>query len=407
VISLAIAAGDFLSNTVTFKMGSLPDSAVHLNALTLTPASIIAGEDITGTVSLNARARFGGYNVSLANSSLGVTTPLSVLIPEGKISATFLSHTSSLSNNAVTITASSGSFSQSESVVIYPANTPQLTGLTLGVAAIQGGVSVTGTLSLSGKIPLGGGIVNLSSSNPSVVQVPASIALSFGQSTASINISTSGVSTQQSATITATFAGSTRTAILIVNPAFTISLSPASVVGGTSATGTVSLAQPPTTPATVALQSSDSKAASVPASVIVPAGQLSASFPVSTSNQIAPVGIVISGTYAGATQSATLTINPAGLPSPVSLTLNPLIVTGGNPSAGTVTISSPAPTAGLVVNLTTDNPFVSQIPAYVVVRSGQTTATFAINTPTLSAEQTATITATAAGVSQSATLTVQ
>lgn len=407
VISLAIAAGDFLSNTVTFQMGSIPDSAVHLNGLTLTPASIIAGADIAGTVSLNARARFGGYNVSLANNSLGVTTPLSVLIPQGQTSATFTSHTSSLSNNAVTITASSGSFSQSQSVVIYPVNTPQLTGLTLGVAAIQGGGSLTGTLSLSGKIPLGGGIVNLTSSNPSVVQVPATVALSFGQTTAPVNITTSGVTTQQSATITATFAGSKSTAILIVNPALTISLSPASVVGGTSATGTVSLAQALTIPVTVALLSSDSKAASVPASVIVSAGQLSASFTVSTSNQIAPVEIVISAAYAGATQSATLTINPAGLPSPVSLTLNPLIVTGGNPSAGTVRISSPAPPAGLVVNLTTDNPFVSQIPAYVVVPSGQTTATFTINTPTLAAEQTATITASAAGVSQSATLTVQ
>ena len=215
------------------------------------------------------------------------------------------------------------------------------------------------------------------------------------------------MSAQQSATITATFAGSTSTATLIVNPALTITLSPAAVVGGTSATGTVSLAQAPTTPATVMLESSDSKAASVPASVIVLAGQLSASFTVSTSNAIAPVAIIISGTYASASQSVSLTINPAGLPSPVSLTLNPLTVQGGNTSTGTVTISAPAPTAGLVVDLTTDNPFVSQIPSFVVVNSGQTVGTFTIATPTLSASQTATITASAGGVSQSATLTVQ
>ena len=407
VISLAIAAGDVLSNTVTFNMGSIADSAVHLNALTLTPLSIIAGSDIGGTVTLNARARFGGYNVSLANNSLGVTTPLSVLIPQGQTTGTFTAHTSSLSNNTVTVTARSGNFSESASVVIYPINTPQLTGLALGVAAIQGGLSLTATLSLSGNVGLGGATVNLSSSNPSVVQAPATVALSFGQSSASINITTAGVSAQQSATITATFAGSTSTATLIVNPALSITLSPAAVVGGTSATGTISLAQAPTTAATVTLESSDSKSASVPASVIVPAGQLSVSFTISTSNQIAPVAIVITGSYASATQSATLTINPAGLPSPVSLTLNPLTVQGGNTSIGTVTISAPAPTAGLVVDLTTDNPFVSQIPSYVVVTSGQTVATFTIATPTLSSSQTATITTTAGGVSQSATLTVQ
>jgi len=239
------------------------------------------------------------------------------------------------------------------------------------------------------------------------VQVPATVALSFGQSSASINITSAGVSAQQSATITATFAGSTSTATLIVNPALTITLSPAAVVGGTSATGTISLAQAPTTPATVTLQSSDSKSALVPASVIVPAGQLSASFTISTSNAIAPVAIVITGTYGNASQSATLTINPAGLPTPVSLTLNPLTVQGGNTSIGTVTISAPAPSAGLVVDLSTDNPFVSQIPTFVVVPAGQTVAAFTIATPTLSASQTATITATAGGVSQSATLTVQ
>ncbi len=75
VISLAIAAGDVLSNTVTFDMGSIPANEVHLAALTLSADSIIAGSSVTGTVSLNAVARFGGYRVSLANNTLGVSTP--------------------------------------------------------------------------------------------------------------------------------------------------------------------------------------------------------------------------------------------------------------------------------------------------------------------------------------------
>jgi hypothetical protein len=120
-----------------------------------------------------------------------------------------------------------------------------------------------------------------------------------------------------------------------------------------------------------------------------------------------PVMPVITASYATASQSATLTINPAGLPTLVSLALNPLTVQGGNNSTGTVTISAPAPSAGLVVNLSTNNPFGAQIPSFVVVASGQTVATFAIATPVLSASETATITAAAGGVSQSATLTVQ
>jgi hypothetical protein len=121
----------------------------------------------------------------------------------------------------------------------------------------------------------------------------------------------------------------------------------------------------------------------------------------------APLTIIVTASYAGATQSSALTVNPTGLPTPVSLTLNPATVTSGNSSTGTVTISAPAPAAGLVVNLTTNNPFVAQIPTLVTVASGQTVATFAITTPTLAGAETATITASAGGVSQSATLTVQ
>ena len=407
VISLSIAAGGVLSNTVTFAMGSIPASEVHLGGLTVSPDSIIAGNTVTGTVSLNAVARFGGYVVSTAASGLGVSTPLSVTVPQGQTTATFTVNTTAIASNTVTVTASAGGYSQSAAVQIYPVNTPQLTGLSFGVASVQGGQSTTGTLSLSGPAGLAGGTVNLTSSDSTVVQVPASVALSFGDSSVSVNVTTAGVTSQQSATITATFANSTASATLVVNPALTVALSPAAVVGGTPVTGTVSLAQAPTANAIVNLTSSDSKAASVPASVIVLAGQLSASFTVSTNNVTAPVAIVITASYAAANASSTLTINPAGLPTPVSLTLNPTIITGGNSSTGTVTISAPAPTAGLVVNLSTNDPFVAQIPSFVVVTSGQTVATFTITTPTLAGAQTATVTASAGGVSQSATLTVQ
>jgi uncharacterized protein (TIGR03437 family) len=407
VISLSIAAGGILSNTVTFDMGSIPASEVHLEQLTVAPDSIIAGSSVTGTVSLNAVARFGGYPVSLTSSALGVSTPLSALIPQGQTSATFTVTTGTVTSNTVTVTASAGSYSQNAAIQIYPVNTPQLTGLALGVQSVQGGQSVTGTLSLSAPVPLGGGTANLTSSNPNFVQVPSTVALHFGDSSESINITTVGVTAQQSATITATFAGSTATATLIVNPVLTVTLSPAAVVGGTSVTGTVALAQAPTTSATVGLQSSDSKVALVPGSVVVPAGDLSSSFTISTNSVTAPLTIIVTASYAGATQSSALTVNPAGLPTPVSLTLNPVTVAAGNSCTGTVTISAPAPAAGLIVNLTTNNPFVAQIPTLVTVASGQTVATFAITTPTLAGAETATITASAGGVSQSATLTVQ
>jgi uncharacterized protein (TIGR03437 family) len=405
-ISLAIAAGDSLSNTVTFNVASLPDSDVHLSSLTLSPTSIIAGNDVSGTVSLNARARFGGYNVSLATSGLGVQTPLSIRVPEGQTSAAFTVHTSSLATGTVTVTASSGSFSQTANLQIYPVNTPQLTGITLSAAAILGGASLTGTLSLSGQVGLGGAIVQLASSND-VVQAPSTVNLSFGDSSASFSVTTANVTSQQSATITATFANSTASVTLLVNPALALTLSQAAVTGGNPVTGTVSLAAAPSTNATVNLKSSDPLFAATPLSVIVPAGRASASFTIPTTNVISSRTIVITASYGAASESAALTINPAGLPTLVSLTLSPAIVQGGNNSTGTVTLTGPAPSGGLLVDLLSGNPFVARVSPFVMVPAGQNSATFTIATTSVSSTQTVTITASAGGVSQSATLTVQ
>ena len=245
------------------------------------------------------------------------------------------------------------------------------------------------------------------SSIPTVVQTPSTVSVGFGSSSASFQITTKGVTSPQSSTITATFASSTASATLLVNPALSLTLSTAAVVGGSPVTATVSLAEAPAASATVTLKSSDSQFAPVPVSVIVPAGQLSASFTVPTTTVSSTRTIIITATYGGASESAALTINPAGLPSPASLTLNPMIVQGGKSSTGSITLSAPAPAGGLVVDLSTDNPFIAQIPPFVMVAAGQTKAAFTITTPTVSSTQTASITATSGGKSQSATLTVQ
>jgi hypothetical protein len=52
--------------------------------------------------------------------------------------------------------------------------------------------------------------------------------------------------------------------------------------------------------------------ATVPSSVTVSAGQTSASFTVRTQRVQSNTNVVISGTYAGGTQSATLTVTSGG-----------------------------------------------------------------------------------------------
>jgi len=91
--------------------------------------------------------------------------------------------------------------------------------------------------------------------------------------------------------------------------------------------------------------------------------------------------------------------------TPAGLSLYPATVTGGSSSLGTVTLSSYAPPAGVVVTLSSDTPAVT-VPASVTVPGGQRSATFPVSTTEVNAATTATISATAGGVTQTATLTI-
>src|SRR5437899_1937718 len=125
-----------------------------------------------------------------------------------------------------------------------------------------------------------------------------------------------------------------------------LTVNPASVVGGNSSTGTVTLSGPaPTGGAQVALSSSNTTAARVPASVTVAAGATSATFNVGTSAVSASSPVTIRVAYAGVTRPASLTVQPAPPPAVTlsSLALNPTSVVGGNSSTGTVTLSGAAP----------------------------------------------------------------
>jgi hypothetical protein len=88
-----------------------------------------------------------------------------------------------------------------------------------------------------------------------------------------------------------------------------LTVNPATVTGGSAATGTVTLDSFALDVTTVALSSSNPQAATVPASVTLQPGDTTASFPISTSGVAATTPVTISGTYAGVTQSGTLTVN--------------------------------------------------------------------------------------------------
>jgi len=100
------------------------------------------------------------------------------------------------------------------------------------------------------------------------------------------------------------------------NPSLSsVALNPATVVGGSSSTGTITLtAAAPSGGIAVSLSSSNTAAATVPASTTVAAGATSTTFNVGTHTVTASTPVTVSASYAGVTQTSSLTVTPAPVP---------------------------------------------------------------------------------------------
>ena len=196
-----------------------------------------------------------------------------------------------------------------------PAQTsqPNLNSVGLNPSIITGGQGATGTVNLTGPAPSAGALVSLSSANPAA-SVPSSITIPANSSSASFTITTTTVTTTTAGNITATYSVASKSATLTVNPPVpaalsSLTLSPSTIVGGSTATGTVTLNKAaPAGGIVVNVTSSNSNRANVPATVLIPAGAVSKVFTIATTatKQKTNVGITVS--YAGGNKSATLTI---------------------------------------------------------------------------------------------------
>ena len=106
------------------------------------------------------------------------------------------------------------------------------------------------------------------------------------------------------------------------------------------------------------------------------------------------------------TQTTNLTLTISATPTVASVTLNPTSVSGGNNSQGTVTLSAPALSGGATVTLASSNTSAAQVPASVVVAAAASSATFSIATSSVSSSTTSVISASYNSSTQSATLAV-
>ena len=182
-----------------------------------------------------------------------------------------------------------------------------------------------------------------------------------------------------------------------------LTLRSTAITGGTQVLATVSLASAAPSTGAVVMLFSDNPAGLPPVRVMVAAGVTTATFSIATTAVSVVTTADISATYAGTSQSAALTINPAALSG---FALGPIAVVGGVSGKGTLTLTGPAPSGGIVVSLASADGTVAAVPAAVTVAAGSTTAIFTITTTGVSAVARVIITASYSGATKTATLTI-
>jgi len=303
-------------------------SGVTLASLTLSPTVVASGGTVVGTVTLSGAAPAAGALVTLSHAAtLPVTHPASVTVAAGATSASFAIATLPVTSaTSGAVSASFGGVTQSAWLIVTePAPTGrQLVSLTLAPNLVVGGTPIQGTVTLASANG-GNTLVTLSSANPSVATVPASVTVPAGVASAVFTVNTRPTTSSDFAVILAEAGGVTRSATLTTTAPpsgptlVSITFFPASVGGGGPVTGRLTFNGPATQAASVQLSSSNPAVVQVPATVVVLQNASSADFPITTARVSANQGVQVSGTACcGGLGSATgtLTVTTAAPPPP-------------------------------------------------------------------------------------------
>ncbi len=190
----------------------------------------------------SADGRFIAVNGSIIDQTTGEMTRVDVLSDGsgspavtntlfygGDTTTAFLSsdgsHTVFASNASNLVpNDNNGHFDVFEGVNSFLAS-PRLSSISLSANQTPGGTSVTGTLTLNAPAPIGGAAVSVWTDNNSI-SVPAIVTIPEGASSAPFTIPTSLVSSETVMTIIASYNGGSGVALLTLEPAAVLSVSP-------------------------------------------------------------------------------------------------------------------------------------------------------------------------------------
>ena len=186
-----------------------------LKSIRFDPGAVTGGTSTVGTVSIATLAPVGGLTVTLDNLTVAALPPFTVTIPAGKVFATFPVTTLAVAvETAAGITATSNGASVAGSLTVYP---PALESLTLNLATVAGGGTVTGKVVIGSPAPKTGLVIAVSSSS-SAATAPATVTIPSGATSAPFTVSTTAVKSKTKVTITVLSNAVKKAAALTVTP---------------------------------------------------------------------------------------------------------------------------------------------------------------------------------------------
>ena len=382
---------------------TVEDDEGRLLALAITPAYVLESAGpaaATGTVTLNvASAR--DQVVALGNGDAArLVLPAAVTIPAGQLSATF---TIDPLNNAVVdgdalvaISVQSPPYTAASAALLVEDEDARVLTLALAPAWVREGAGPAaglGTLTIDRPLTHAQDVA-LSGAAGTRLEVPATVTLAAGETSTVFAIGAldnADVDHDQVVTLLAQSAGypAAAAALLVEDDdgrVLTVAVTPATVAesAGTAA-GTVTIERPLSHDQLVALSGAVGSRLSIPESVTVVAGAVSASFAVGVTDNAIVDGdqtvalLAESVGYPAAGATVLVTDDDRGI---LTLSVAPRVLREEDgPAAAVGTVGAVLPFADdLVINLTSADPARLLLPASVILPAGATSVTIVVGT---------------------------
>ncbi|MGB7925959.1 MAG: M4 family metallopeptidase [Pyrinomonadaceae bacterium] len=307
-----VLIGDEVTYTITVTNNG--PSAANLVKLT---DDFDGGQFVSAMVSQGSVSQSGG----VVSADFGSLSDPSPVVGGGGTSATLTVVVKAVHAGKLSNTASVSAFEPDSAAAANNSDTEITRVVTAKrldfvLGKVTGGCGTsTGTFKLTEVAPAGGVVIDLTSSNPAVI-VPAQVTVPAGQQGVTFTATTTSVNTQRIVNITAKLHDEPTVSVvgrLTVLPTTVsnITFNPASPVhSGTPVTATVTLSCASTQNTVVKILTNKGAAKPTVSQIIIPAGQTTGQFTITTNSRGRTVSAIITAVANGGHVQRTLTVIP-------------------------------------------------------------------------------------------------